>query len=251
MTVVAQHLHVAVGVFPAEGQRAHMVHVHPIRGKVAQAPVTPRGAPFLHSPAEPRSSVPAGCPSPAPCASGTDTRSSLVRGVVRLAAAPMGRGFGAVDTAHVRPLGGSLWCARPETRTRELCGVRTDLPEGAGTAHLWPLGQRACTSSPARAGLDTVGTARADNPFRRPRSRGGYSWAVRSPLALPHDPSGHPSNGGAWCTGNAERERALRPPVSPSGWVRGIPALFLGVVGTSEFLPAVADSDSRCSLFRE
>lgn len=27
-------------------------------------------------------------------------------------------------------------CARPETRTRELCGFAPGLPEGAGTAHL-------------------------------------------------------------------------------------------------------------------
>ncbi|SCD35738.1 hypothetical protein GA0115261_1000827 [Streptomyces sp. OspMP-M43] len=29
-----------------------------------------------------------------------------------------------------------LVCARPRTRTGELCGFAPDLPEGAGTAHL-------------------------------------------------------------------------------------------------------------------
>ncbi|MFH8680915.1 DUF3761 domain-containing protein [Streptomyces lydicus] len=42
---------------------AHVVYVHPVRGEVAQAPVAPGRAPFLHSPAEPRSSVTAVRPS--------------------------------------------------------------------------------------------------------------------------------------------------------------------------------------------
>ncbi len=70
VAVVAQHLNVAVYVLPAEGERAHMVDVHPVCGEVAQAPVAPGRAPFLHSPAEPRSSVPTGRPSPTPCSSG-------------------------------------------------------------------------------------------------------------------------------------------------------------------------------------
>jgi hypothetical protein len=38
------------------------------------------------------------------------------------------------------------------------------------------------------AGPDTVGTARAYNPFRRPWSSGGYSWAVRSPRVASRPP---------------------------------------------------------------
>lgn len=40
----------------------------------------------------------------------------------------------------------------------------------------------------------TWGLHALTTPFGAPR-RVGYSWAVQSPHALPHDPSGHPRNG--------------------------------------------------------
>lgn len=51
MASVAQHLNVAVNVLATEGQWAYVVHVHPVRGEVAQAPVAPGRTPFLYSPA--------------------------------------------------------------------------------------------------------------------------------------------------------------------------------------------------------
>ncbi len=111
-----------------------MVHVHLVRGEVAHAPVAPGRAPFLHSPAKPRGSVPAARPSSPPRTSGTDTRPSLVRPVVRVAASAVRRGLGAVDTAHVRPLVVVLvlLCERPDGQ------------------HAWTRGQRAQGNEVAR-----------------------------------------------------------------------------------------------------
>lgn len=52
-------------------------------------------------------------------------------------------------------------------------------------------------------------------PFGAP-GQGAVTHGRCGPRALPHDPCGHPSNGGAWCTGNACSEsRALSPPTAP------------------------------------
>lgn len=213
----------------------------PSAGEVTQAPVAPGRAPFLHSPAKPRSSVPAVRPSPAPCSSGADARATLVRPVVRLAASSVCGGLGAVDTAHVRPPGGGRRCVpAPGLEPGNSAECVRISPRGPvpRTSSRWVSGL-AC---PRRLGAspDTVGTARAYSPFRRPRSRGGYSWAVRSPHVASRPLRPPPSNAGA-----RGARATLVPRVghsvrqgSPSGWVRGNPALSVRSVGTDEFLGA-------------
>lgn len=134
---VAQHLHIAVCVRATEGEGPHVIHVHPVCGEVAQAPVAPGRPSFLHSPTKPSGTVPTIRPSSSPCPPRADVRTTLVRGVVVLAAAPMGRGLGAVDTAHVRPPGGVRhFVPAPGLEP----GISADCvrisPRGAGTAHL-------------------------------------------------------------------------------------------------------------------
>lgn len=66
VAAVTQHVHVPVYVLATEGQRAHVIHVHTIGAVRFQTPVAPGRAPFLHEPAEPRSSVVPGRSSPTP-----------------------------------------------------------------------------------------------------------------------------------------------------------------------------------------
>lgn len=182
-----------------------MVHVHPVRGEVAQAPVAPSLAPFLHSPAEPSRSVPAVRPSSSPCPPRADVRTTLVRPVVSVAAPAVRGGLGAVDTAHVRPpvvvLDGwatgwatcrSPWAAccwasgrssscPPPDLNRGTLRIAYGSPRGGRYRAPLPLGQRAWSSSWRSW---TSRGRRGDRTNLQPCSapaRGGYWWAVRSP----------------------------------------------------------------------
>lgn len=272
---VAQDLDVRVQVLTTEGQRVHVVHVHPVRGEVAQAPVAPGRAPFLHSPAEPGSSVPAVRPSPSPCPPGADVRAALVRGVMGVATAPMGRGLGAVDAAHVCPPGGvrrpgrrpsacSRW-NRPKittakdviirSRFRLVCVPAPGLEPGNSAADIPSRGRYRAPLDVGSAGRwflagagpvgNRVGTARAYNPFRHPRQEAVTDGRC-GPRALPHDPCGHPSNGGAWCTGNASESWALSPPIAPV--LGGCAVIPVSEFVESEGFPLAAQADSLSGL---
>lgn len=132
-----------------------MVYVHLVRGEVGEAPVTPRGAPFLNPPPEPRSSIPTCRTTPTPCTAGTDTRPTLIRPVMRLTAAPVRSGLRAVDTAHVRPPGRRPGaCCRVPAPGLEPGNSAADIPSGPvpRTSHRWVSGQGCCPRRRNRSG---------------------------------------------------------------------------------------------------
>lgn len=99
-----ERVNVPVCVLATHGQRAYVVNLKLGRTEVAETPRTPATAPTVDQGTQPCGTlVPFRSASSSAC-TGTDRGPTLVCLVVSLAAAPMGRSRGTVNTAHVRPL---------------------------------------------------------------------------------------------------------------------------------------------------
>ncbi len=184
VAAVTQHLNVAVYILATEGQRAHMVHVHPSAGK------SPK---HQSHHAEPRS-----------CTRRRSRAAASRRFARRLPRArrvrTVARPSYVVWCVLQRPrcVAGSVQsmqrmcvplvvlvvviaCPPPESN-RGTLRIAYGSPRGGRYRAPLPLGQRACVVLAGEA-VRTWGLHALTTPFGAP-VKGGYSWAVQSPRSV-------------------------------------------------------------------